>query len=133
RMGTPIGHILNHLGLSPAEFDRIILGSIMMGPGIDDSSSPMLKATSGITAFSAKKPDPYKDPLPCIRCSYCNIVCPVEIYPQLIMEAEKKGKAERLKKLHVEDCIDCGLCSYVCPSRIKFTKYLIEGKNRIRK
>jgi electron transport complex protein RnfC len=133
RMGTPIGYILTQLGLSPGDFDRIILGSIMMGSAIDDSQSPVLKATSGITAFSDSEPDPYKDPLPCIRCGYCNIVCPVEIYPQLIMEAEKKGKKKRLKNLHVEDCIDCGLCSYVCPSRIKFTKYLIGAKNRIRK
>ncbi|MFO8018717.1 MAG: electron transport complex subunit RsxC [Promethearchaeia archaeon] len=132
RMGTPVGHILNHVGLSPSDFDRITLGSIMMGPGIDNSSSPVLKATSGVTAFTHREPDPYKDSLPCIRCGYCNTVCPVYIYPQLIMEAEKKGKRKRLKNLHVEDCINCGLCSYVCPSRIKFTKYLIGAKNRIR-
>ncbi|TFG00245.1 MAG: electron transport complex subunit RsxC [Promethearchaeota archaeon] len=131
RMGTPISHILNYAGISPTEFNRIVLGSLMMGFTIPNSSYPTLKATSGITAFTQEQSDPYSDPLDCIRCGYCNIVCPVDIYPQMIMEAEKKGNAKMLKKLHVEDCIECGLCSYVCPSKIKFTKYLIGGKNRI--
>jgi len=131
RMGTPVDHILNQFGIPTDEVNRIILGSIFMGPAIPHASYPVLKATSGITAFTEKEPDPYANPLPCIRCGYCNTVCPVYIYPQLIMEAEKKGNVNRLKKLHVEVCIDCGLCSYVCPSRIKFTKYLTGAKRRI--
>jgi len=131
RMGTPVVDILNHIGVSPSNFERIILGSIMMGPTIPDPSYPVLKATSGITAFTKENPDPYNEPLSCIRCGYCNTVCPVDIYPQLIMEAEEKEDIKRLKKLHVEDCIECGLCSYVCPSRIRFTRYLTGGKVRI--
>jgi electron transport complex protein RnfC len=131
RMGTPIEHILNQVGVSPNELDRIVLGSIFMGPTIPDPSYPVLKATSGITAFTQEERDPYANPLQCIRCGYCNTVCPVYIYPQLIMEAEKKDDINRLKKLHVEACIDCGLCSYVCPSRIKFTKYLTSGKKKV--
>jgi electron transport complex protein RnfC len=132
RMGTPIEHILKLSGVSPHDFNRVIIDSPFMGSTIPHPSYPTLKATSGITAFTKEAPDPYSNPLPCIRCGYCNTVCPVDIYPQIIMEAEKKGDAERLKKLHVEVCIDCGLCSYVCPSRIRFTKYLIGGKKRIR-
>ncbi len=132
RMGTPINHVLSFLGMSSGEFERYVLGSIMMGPLVSDPSLPILKATSGITAFTREERDPYVNPLPCIRCAYCNIVCPVFIYPQLIMEAEKKGNVKALHKLHVVDCIECGLCSYVCPSRIKLTPYLVGGKRRIR-
>jgi electron transport complex protein RnfC len=132
RMGTPIHHILRHVGVSPDAFERIALGSLMMGPTIPNSSFPILKATSGITAFTKNEINPYENSLPCIRCAYCNTVCPVNIYPQLIMEAEKRGDANRLRKLHVDICIECGLCSYVCPSRINFTNYLTGGKKRIR-
>lgn len=132
RMGTPINHVLNFLGILSGEFERYVLGSIMMGPSISDPSLPVLKATSGVTAFTKEERDPYVDPLPCIRCGYCNIVCPVFIYPQLIMDAEKKGNVKGLRKLHVADCIECGLCSYVCPSQIKLTPYLTGGKRRIR-
>ena len=131
RMGTPIHHILRFIGASPEDFERVALGSLMMGPTIPNSSFPILKATSGITAFTKNEINPYDDSLPCIRCAYCNTVCPVNIYPQLIMEAEKSGDANRLRKLHVEVCIECGLCSYVCPSRINFTDYLRGGKKRI--
>lgn len=130
-MGTPVHHILNNLGYSSNECERIVLGSLMMGSTIPDALYPILKATSGITLFIESEPDPYENSLPCIRCAYCNTVCPVYIYPQLIMEAEKKRDVKRLQKLHVEDCIECGLCSYVCPSRINFTNFLTEGKRRI--
>lgn len=132
RMGTPVNHILECLKLSPTNFNKIVLGSIMMGPTISDPSYPVLKATSAITAFQAEEHDPYENSLPCIRCSYCNIVCPVDIYPQLIMDAVKKDDVNMLRKLHVEVCIECGLCSYVCPSRINFTQFLRDGKKAIR-
>lgn len=132
RMGTPVEHVLNFLGESPSKFNRIVLGSILMGSTIANPSYPILKATSAVTGFTDKESDPYRNPLPCIRCGYCNTVCPVYIYPQLIMEAEKKNDVDRLRKLHVEDCIECGLCSYVCPSRIRFTRYLTNGKNLVK-
>jgi electron transport complex protein RnfC len=131
RMGTPAGHVMNYLEISPENVERVIFGSIMMGNSIPDWSVPTSKYTSGITVFTPAEPDPYRRTLPCIRCGYCNTVCPVDIYPQLIMEADKKGDRERLRRLHVEDCINCGLCSYVCPSTIRLTGYLQSGKRRI--
>ncbi len=133
RMGTPVSHVLQNLGTSPEIFDRIAIGSIMMGPTIPNPSYPIMKATSGITAFTHSESSPYEKQKACIRCGYCNTVCPVDIYPQMIMEAEKKNNIDRLKKLHVEDCIDCGLCSYVCPSDIKLTPYLRRGQSKVKK
>lgn len=132
RIGTPIEHILNFLNITSTKFPKIIMGSIFMGPSVEDLSIPIEKGTTAITGFSEDRSQPYADEIPCIRCNYCNIVCPVDIYPQLIMEATKKGKVNLLKKLHVDVCIDCGLCSYVCPSLINFTPYLLKGKNLIK-
>ena len=124
RMGTPVEHVLKYSGTTPEKFDRIAIGSIMMGPTIPDASYPVMKATSGITAFTHSESSPYEKQKPCIRCGYCNTVCPVDIYPVLIMEAEKRDDSKMIKKYHAEDCIDCGLCSYVCPSFIKLTPHL---------
>ncbi|MGM0405311.1 MAG: electron transport complex subunit RsxC [Thermoplasmatota archaeon] len=124
RMGTPVEHVLKHCETTPEKFDRIAIGSIMMGPTIPNASYPVMKATSGITAFTHSEPSPYEKQKPCIRCGYCNTVCPVDIYPVLIMEAAKKDDSKMIKKYHAEDCIDCGLCSYVCPSYIKLTPHL---------
>ncbi len=133
RMGTPIEHILKYEDTSPSEFKRVALGSIMMGPTVPDPSHPILKATSGLTAFTRNEKDPYEEQKPCIRCGYCNLVCPVDIYPQQIMMAEKRGDEKMLEKLNVLDCIDCALCSYVCPSNIRLTPYLRRGQSKVAK
>ncbi len=133
RMGTSIEHILEYVGVSQVEFERIALGSIMMGPTIPDPSYPVLKATSGLTVFTPEESDPYEEEKPCIRCGYCNTVCPVDIYPQMIMKAEEKNDIKRLQSLNVLDCINCALCSYVCPSNIRLTPYLERAQNKIRK
>ncbi len=132
RMGTPISHVLDYVDANPEEFSQIVMGSIFMGTSIPDIDSPTLKATTAITAFTPSEPDPYRKSVPCIRCNYCNVVCPVEIYPQMIMEAVEEEDVSRLKKLHVDVCIDCGLCSYVCPSLIRFTPFLRDGKKLIK-
>jgi len=133
RMGTPIEHIFDFMDVSDHDFARVALGSIMMGPTVPYSSHPLLKATSGLTGFSKKEKDPYEEEKPCIRCGYCNTVCPVDIYPQMIMKAAKKDYIERLKNLDVLDCINCALCSYVCPSDIKLTPHLEKAQAEMRK
>ncbi len=131
RMGTSVEHIFDFMDVSPLRFDRVALGSIMMGPMVPDPSYPVLKATSGLTGLTPEEYDPYREQLPCIRCGYCNLVCPVDIYPQQIMQSEKKDDMKWLKRLNPRDCIDCGLCSYVCPSRIKLTPYLRRAQFRV--
>jgi electron transport complex protein RnfC len=131
RMGTPAIHVMKYLGISLEDVDRVILGSPMMSYSIPDWSVPVSKYTSAITVSASGELDKYRN-LPCIRCGYCNTVCPVDIYPQLIMEAEKKGDRGKLRQLHVGDCILCGLCSYVCPSTIQLIGYLQNGKRQIK-
>ena len=35
--------------------------------------------------LTREDPVPYRDSLPCIRCGYCDRVCPVRIYLSLIL------------------------------------------------
>ncbi len=118
RMGTPVEHILSYMGVSPEDFDRVILGSIMMGKGARDTAVPLLKCFAGVVALTPDDPYPFANPYPCIRCGYCDAVCPVDIYPSLLLEALEKGKTGELDRLNIDSCIDCGLCSYVCPVSI---------------
>jgi len=133
RMGTPIEHIFDFMDVSDHDFARVALGSIMMGPTVPDPSHPLLKATSGLTGFTRQERDAYEEEKPCIRCGYCNTVCPVDIYPQMIMKAAKKEDVDRLMNLDVLDCINCALCSYVCPSDIKLTPHLNHAQDEMRK
>lgn len=131
RNGTPIEHILDFVGASTTDFERVALGSIMMGPSAPDPSVPVLKAHAGVTGFTEKEKHPYEDQTWCIRCGYCNTVCPVDIYPQLIMKAEQRGDNKRLQKLNADVCMDCGLCSFVCPARINFKPILRRAKSEM--
>lgn len=132
KVGTPLRDILRHLGVEPGKFRRVVFGSLFMGETASGPETPTIKTTNGIYGFGAEWEDPYADPQRCIRCGYCNEICPVDIYPILILEAQKEGDASRLRKLHAEDCIDCGLCSYVCPVRIKFTPFLRRAASEVR-
>jgi len=119
RMGTPVGHILNYMGVSPESVNRVVLGSIMMGRGAPDLRTPLVKCFAGLVALTPDESSPYENPYPCIRCGYCDAICPVDIYPSLLLEALDKGKTETLDNLNFDSCIDCNLCSYVCPSSIR--------------
>jgi electron transport complex protein RnfC len=119
RMGTPVEHILNYMGISSESIDRVVLGSIMMGKGAPDLRTPLVKCFAGVVALTSDEHTPYENPYPCIRCGYCDAICPVDIYPSLLLEALEKGKTETLDILNIDSCIDCNLCSYVCPSSIR--------------
>ncbi len=133
RTGTMVGEVLGSLGYDIRKFDRLIIGSLMMGWSIPSSETPLLKYSAGLTALSPEYPKPYEKQLPCIRCGYCDSVCPVDIYPSLIMKEDKEKDVKALRRLKVMDCIECGLCSYVCPSHIRLTKHLWGGKRKAKR
>jgi len=107
------------MGVSPESVDRVVLGSIMMGKGATDLKTPLVKCFAGMVALTPDEPAPYENPYPCIRCGFCDAICPVDIYPSLLLEALEKGKTKALDILNFDSCIDCNLCSYVCPSSIR--------------
>lgn len=124
KVGTRLEDVLRYVGVDPSTAQRLTIASLMMGGALPHAHVPIVKGTAAISVFGPEERSPYERERACIRCGYCNMVCPVRIYPVLIMEAMKRDRTAKLSKLHAEDCIDCGLCSYVCPSSIKLTRYL---------
>lgn len=132
RVGTPIRHLLAFMGLAEEPFGRFVFGSAFMGWAFPEAGIPVVKTTTGVVGLGREEPSPYARSLPCMRCGYCDRVCPVRIYPSLILAAVEKGDRRALRRLHLEACIECGLCSYVCPSRIRFTSALRAGKHALK-
>jgi electron transport complex protein RnfC len=122
KIGTPIGHILDHFKVDPSDVRKVVLGGVMMGVPIPTTEAPLTKRTSSIIVFSKSKHKPVKRRTDCIRCSRCITACPVSLHPVLIFESIEKGDIERAKRLHLDDCIACGICSYVCPSGIPLAR-----------
>lgn len=67
----------------------------------------------------------------CISCGLCPNVCPVGLYPQLIMKNLYAGDTEEAVKLGLLDCTGCGLCTYVCPSKINLDNVLNTAKEKL--
>lgn len=69
----------------------------------------------------------------CIQCGECIKICPVNLFPNLIMKASLAGDIERMEALSIADCVDCGLCTFVCPSKIEMGRDIENGKLLIAK
>ncbi len=58
---------------------------------------------------------------PCIRCGWCQDICPTSMIPVGLLDAEVTTGKTRLKlaqRYGAASCIGCGLCDHVCPSNL---------------
>ena len=69
----------------------------------------------------------------CIGCSICVDVCPVNIYPQLLVKSILADDHESSIRHGLLDCADCGLCTYVCPSKIELGQVIEDKKEQLAK
>ncbi len=126
RIGTPAKAILDHAELDE-NVDRVLFGGPMMGIAIRDINTPIMKGTSGITALLPEQTE-IKMPKPCIRCSKCVMVCPMNLQPYLLYHLVLKKKYDEAVQIGLLDCIECGSCSYICPSKIEHVRQIKLGK-----
>ncbi len=126
RIGTPAKSILDHVGLDE-RVERVLFGGPMMGIAIRDLNTPVMKGTSGITALLPEQAE-VKMPKPCIRCSKCVEVCPMNLEPYMLYHLILKKRYDDAVKIGLMDCIECGSCSYICPSKIEHVRQIKLGK-----
>ena len=133
RLGTPFSHIIDASGGIVCEVKKIIMGGPMMGLAVPNADVPVVKGTSGILLFDEKLAR-LDNESPCVRCSKCLYVCPMNLQPNLLDTAARNDDFDGLVKLHIVDCMECGSCAYVCPSRrrqvqqIKVAKVKMKAK-----
>ena len=131
-LGTPIEQLLGQVGVNHQQLQRLILGGLMMGYTLETPGVPVVKTTNCIIAATAEElPEPPPEQ-PCIRCSMCAEVCPMELLPQQLFWYSKAGEFDKAEHLNLFDCIECGACSYVCPSSIPLVQYYRAAKGEIR-
>lgn len=129
KVGTPLSHIIEQL--NPEDNAKIVFGGPMMGEEVTETSTPVVKGTSGIL-FLSKDIDSVKREN-CISCGYCVDVCPMGLMPMKFVESYRKEQYEKLVTVyHLDNCIECGACEYVCPSRVPLIKSIKEGKEKLR-
>lgn len=102
-----------------------VVGGPMMGNSLPTDEVIITKDINCLLVIE----DHFEKNLPCIRCGKCMEVCPVDIYPVLIME--NSNNPEKIKELKAEKCIECGLCSFTCPSKIEVREFVRIAKAKV--
>src|SRR5690606_24238686 len=122
-IGTPVSDLLASAGLQISKLNRLVLGGPMMGFTLTTDSIPVVKTSNCVIAATAQELPAPSPEQPCIRCSQCADVCPMELLPQQLFWYSKAAEFEKAEHLNLFDCIECGACSYVCPSSIPLVQY----------
>jgi len=131
-IGTPVSDLLASAGLQISKLNRLVLGGPMMGFTLTTDSIPVVKTSNCVIAATAQELPAPSPEQPCIRCSQCADVCPMELLPQQLFWYSKAAEFEKAEHLNLFDCIECGACSYVCPSSIPLVQYYRYAKGEIR-
>lgn len=72
----------------------------------------------------------------CLKCSYCNTVCPVlKVFPDYPGPKKLGSDIERFRREGlgfgedwVDYCLGCGQCSLACPNQVAVSQYIAEAK-----
>ncbi len=121
-IGTPLRFLLNHAGFMGSEAS-LVLGGPMMGMPAHSLDVPITKATGAVLVLDERLTK-HNDISPCIKCTMCLQVCPINLNPsELGLLAAKRQYQVMEEKYHLNDCFECGCCSYVCPSNIPLVQY----------
>ena len=132
RIGTPISALIACAGGYTDTAQRLVMGGPMMGIALPDDRLPITKACNSIYVAAYTELPATTQPMPCIRCGDCATACPVNLMPQLLLQARHTSDYERLDALGLSDCIECGCCDYVCPSQIPLTRKFVVAKQQLR-
>lgn len=131
-IGAFIRDIVEKIGGFKKTPSKILMGGTMMGVAIDRQNVGIIKANNAILLLDeeeAATPQEY----PCIRCSKCLDVCPMNLMPTNIDIASRNSDIEGLEKFHAMDCMECGCCSFICPSKRFLVQSIRNGKQLLRK
>jgi len=131
KIGTPVKHLIEQAGGTAGNIGKCIMGGPMMGIAQASLDVPVIKGTSGILIMQ-EADYMHEGYLPCIKCSFCVQVCPVNLLPSKLSVIAEAKRWDLADNYGVNDCIECGCCEYVCPGKRPIIQFIKTAKIKVR-
>ena len=132
-IGTPVGRIIEHFGVTLADGDRVVLGGPMRGEAVPALDDPIEADTDAVLVVDRAQAAEVSD-YPCINCGDCVRACPAHLQINLLvryLEAQKFEEAE--ESYDLQACVECGVCSYVCVAHIPIVQHIRLAKHELQR
>ena len=129
-LGTPVKNVIDFVGETDEDAERVISGGLMMGAPIGDLETVVEKRNNAILVMRPKRETVTTN---CIRCGRCIAGCPMNLAPRDVDAAYSAGLKEQFAELNVNYCMECGSCSYVCPAKRPLTEVMRIAKQELRR
>ncbi len=129
-IGTLVSELFAHCGGLLGEPARLVMGGPMMGTQIAHADVPVTKGSGGVLALTRREIE-RATPVPCIRCTTCVGVCPINLVPLEMAALVRAGELDGAVDLGLRDCIACGTCAYVCPAHLPLVHYFDYAKGEL--
>jgi len=129
-IGISYGELIDYCGGLRADAARVIAGGPMMGFTLGDLSTPVTKATSGITVLTGQDVA-RAEATNCVRCGRCVDVCPLNLVPTKIALAARHEDWDLARRYYITACMECGCCAYTCPAGLPLVQLMRVGKAKM--